>query len=118
VIPDWDKKALDAYLLTMNFPSVHLFRPILKNGKINGHRLETRSLQKVVKMYAKMCGLPDIASHDLQRTYAKLAYQNCARIDQIQINLGNQSLTTAQKYLGIDLDLEDGPGNYLDIKIA
>ena len=117
VVPDWTMRALEVYIRTADISTDYIFRPMTKNDKIHGDCISNRTLYRVVKLYATKCGLPEIAPHDLRRTYAKLAYQNGAKLDQIQINLGHQSLTTTQRYLGIELDLEDGPGNYLDIRI-
>ena len=119
VIPTWTKKAVDAYLTELAISTGFLFRPMRKNGNvINEGHVTPREVARIVKKHAAAVGFPDIAPHDLRRTYAKLSYQNGARLDQIQINLGHESLTTTQKYLGIDLDLEDGPGSYLDIDVA
>jgi len=54
---------------------------------------------------------------DLRRTYAKLAFQNGVKLDQIQVNLGHSSLTTTQVYLGLALDVGDGTGSYSAIEI-
>ncbi|MCB2160683.1 tyrosine-type recombinase/integrase [bacterium] len=118
VIPDWTKTAIDGYLDAYGISSGILFKPLLKNAEKIDRQMSSRTIERIVKIYGEKCGLPEIAPHDLRRTYAKLAYQYGARLDQIQINLGHQSLTTTQKYLGIDLDLDAGPGTYLDIKIA
>jgi integrase len=118
VLPDWTKTAVDAYLETCGITSGFLFKPLRKNADKIDRRMNPRTIERIVKIHGEKCGLPEIAPHDLRRTYAKLAYQYGARLDQIQINLGHQSLTTTQKYLGIDLDLDAGPGTYLDIKIG
>ena len=117
VIPDWAMRALNVYIQAAKISNGHIFRPVVKSDKIHGEVITTKTLYRVVKIYATKCGFPEVAPHDLRRTYAKLAYKNGAKLDQIQINLGHESLTTTQKYLGIELDLEDGPGSYLDIKI-
>ncbi|MBT7075132.1 MAG: site-specific integrase [Anaerolineae bacterium] len=70
----------------------------------------------MVRLNAQKCGFK-ITPHDLRRTYAKLALKNGAKIEQIQLNLGHQSLATTQVYLGTDLDLANGPGDFLDISI-
>jgi len=46
-----------------------------------------------------------------------LAFKNGAKIDQIQLNLGHESLATTQVYLGTELDLKNGPGDFLNINI-
>jgi integrase len=116
-MPNWTKKALDTYLSLLDFTSGKIFRAMYCDGTIRRETLRPNSLWKIVKQYAAKSDLPEISPHDLRRTYAKLAYKNGAKLDQIQINLGHQSLTTTQKYLGLELDLNDGPGSYLDIRI-
>jgi integrase len=117
IIPAWTKTAIDAYLAAYGITSGFLFKPLRKNADKIDRQMNPRTIERIVKIHGAKCGLPEIAPHDLRRTYAKLAYQYGARLDQIQINLGHQSLTTTQKYLGIELDLDAGPGTYLDIKI-
>ena len=68
------------------------------------------------RIYSRQCGF-SISPHDLRRTYAKLAFKNGAKIDQIQLNLGHESLATTQVYLGTELDLKNGPGDFLNINI-
>lgn len=118
VLPDWTRVAVNAYLAVYEISSGYLFQPVLKSGELTGRQIHPKTIRRIVKMYGTKCGLPEIAPHDLRRTYAKLAYQYGAKLDQIQINLGHQSLTTTQRYLGIDLDLDAGPGMYLKIKIV
>jgi len=118
VLPDWTRAAIDEYLGAYEITSGFLFRPVIKNGEMLNEQMHPRTIGRIVKLYGAQCRLPGIAPHDMRRTYAKLAYQYGARLDQIQINLGHQSLTTTQKYLGIDLDLGAGPGTYLDIRIS
>jgi len=55
--------------------------------------------------------------HTIHHSYAKLALKNGAKIDQIQLNLGHESLATTQVYLGTELDLKNGPGDFLAINI-
>ena len=59
-----------------------------------------------------------IAPHDLRRTYAKLAHQGGAKLDQLSISLGHASLVTTQRYLGAHQDLTDAPYDYLHLNIG
>jgi integrase len=86
------------------------------SGRIQHGSICGEAVRNVVYKYARQCGF-DISPHDLRRTYAKLAHKNGAKIDQIQLNLGHQSLATTQVYLGNELDLKNGPGDFLDIQI-
>ena len=115
-IPTWTKQAIDDYLDAADIQSGQLFQAMSKSGKIQRNHLSPETIRDVVKLNAQKCGFM-ITPHDLRRTYAKLALKNGAKIEQIQLNLGHQSLATTQVYLGTDLDLKNGPGDFLDINI-
>jgi integrase len=61
--------------------------------------------------------LANLAPHDLRRTYAKLAHQGRARLEQIQISLGHASIQTTERYLGVKQDLADAPCDHLGMKL-
>ena len=115
-VPVWVKQAIDAYIETVGIQSGRLFQAMSKSGQIQHDHICGETVRDVVKMYARQCGF-EISPHDLRRSYAKLALKNGAKIDQIQLNLGHHSLATTQVYLGNDLDLKNGPGDFLDINI-
>jgi site-specific recombinase XerD len=115
-IPTWTKQAIYAYLDATDIHSGRLFQAMSRGGKIQWDHISPESVREVVKLNAQKCGFR-ITPHDLRRTYAKLALKNGAKIEQIQLNLGHQSLATTQVYLGTDLDLKNGPGDFLDISI-
>jgi len=113
-VPPWVKQAIDAYTETAGVQSGRLFKAFYKNGQIIREHISCKTVHDVVKMHAHQCGF-DVTPHDLRRTYAKLALKNGANIEQIQLSLGHQSLATTQVYLGTDLDLKNGPGDFFDI---
>ena len=115
-VPGWVKQAIDVYIEACDIQSGRLFQAMSKSGNIQHEYICGETVRDVVYKYAKQCGL-DISPHDLRRTYAKLAHKNGAKIDQIQLNLGHHSLATTQVYLGNELDLRNGPGDFLDINI-
>lgn len=117
VMPDWTYQSIAEYLKVVGITQGYVFRAISKSGKILKPQLSTKSIFDAVKKYTAACGFPEVAPHDLRRTYAKLAYKYGAKIDQIQLNLGHQSLDTTQRYLGTDLNIYDGPGSYLKINL-
>ena len=116
-VPLWVKQCLDAYLAAIQIRSGRLFQAMSKGGRIQRDHISSESVYELVKRYGRQCGF-SITPHDLRRTYAKLALKNGARIGQIQLNLGHESLATTQVYLGNDLDLKNGPGDFLPIQIA
>jgi len=115
-VPAWVKQAVDAYIEACDIQSGRLFQAMSKSGRIQHEHICGETVRDVVYKYAQQCGF-NISPHDLRRTYAKLAHKNGAKIDQIQLNLGHHSLATTQVYLGNDLDLKNGPGDFLDISI-
>ena len=116
-VPFWVKQCIDAYLAATQICSGRLFQAMCKGGRIQRDHISSESVYELVKRYGRQCGF-SITPHDLRRTYAKLALKNGARIDQIQLNLGHESLATTQVYLGNELDLKNGPGDFLPIQIA
>ena len=60
----------------------------------------------IVPLSAKS-GLGRLAPHDLRRTYAKLAYEGGARLEQVQMSLGHASMQTTERYLGAQQGLMD-----------
>jgi len=115
-VPAWVKQSIDAYLEATHINSGHLFQALTKSGSIQRQQISSGTVRDVVKNSARKCGF-SISPHDLRRTYAKLAFKNGAKIDQIQLNLGHESLATTQVYLGTELDLKNGPGDFLAINI-
>ncbi len=115
-IPTWTKQAIDDYLDATDIHSGQLFQAMNKRGEIQRDHISPETVREVVKLNSQKCGFK-ITPHDLRRTYAKLALKNGAKIEQIQINLGHQSLATTQVYLGTDLDLKNGPGDFIEISI-
>ena len=115
-VPTWAKQSIDVYLNTTKIHSGHLFQAMTKGGHISRDNISAETVRDVVKIYSRQCGF-SISPHDLRRTYAKLAFKNGAKIDQIQLNLGHESLATTQVYLGTELDLKNCPGDFLNINI-
>jgi len=70
----------------------------------------------VAAHYGAALGL-SVAAHDLRRTYAKLAHKGGAGLDQIQLSLGHASIRTTERYLGVEQDLTDAPGDRLGLKL-
>ena len=93
-------------------------------GRAEGNKLRIpkghttpQSIMRVVKAYGAQIGQPDLAPHDLRRTFAKLSRKGGAALEQIQLNLGHESLETTQKYLGEELDYQHAPGDYLGLHV-
>jgi integrase/recombinase XerD len=113
-IPDWAKQAADEWIAAMPFAAGSLLGKINKGGRFVGQGMSAASIYGVVSEYAEKLALA-LKPHDLRRTYGKLAHKGGAKIEQIQLSYGHASLTTTERYLSIDQDLEDAPCDHLGL---
>jgi integrase len=113
-IPDWTKQAVDAWLEVMPIKEGLVIGRINKGGRFIGAGMSASAIYGLVVQYAELLGVK-FTPHDLRRTYGKLAHKGKAKIEQIQISYGHASLTTTEKYLGIEQDLEDAPCDHLGL---
>lgn len=79
-------------------------RSIAKGGAI-GASLSAIGIFEIVNKAGAAIGKPELAPHDLRRTYAQLGYEAGVPITQISKLLGHSSVATTQRYLNLDLDL-------------
>ena len=115
-MPPWAKAALDSWQAAAGFEQGRVFRPINKAGRLVGTQMSGKCIADAIKRYARPLGLK-IAAHDLRRTYAKLAHQGRAALEQIQLSLGHASLTTTERYLGVEQDLTDAPCDHIKLNL-
>ena len=83
----------------------HVVRSLGRRGQA-GARMSPVAIFNVVRKHGALIGQPTLAPHDLRRTYAQLGYQAGVPLTQISRLLGHASLTTTQRYLNLDLDLD------------
>ena len=115
-MPDWVKGFVDAWLARAGIRSGRVFRAVNKAGKISGPSLTPQAVYEVARTYGYRAGLR-VAPHDLRRTFAKLSREGGASIEQIQHSLGHSSLTTTERYLGLEQDLSSAPGDRIRLQI-
>ena len=116
-IPSWTKAAIDEWTQAAGIRAGRVFRSIHKGGYLDGEAMTPQAVRDVVAHYGAALGLT-VAAHDLRRTYAKLAYKGGSGLDQIQLSLGHASIQTTERYLGVEQDLTDAPGDRLGLKLS
>jgi integrase len=116
-IPSWTKAAIDEWAAAAGVHHGRVFRGVYRGGRLlrpDSMSISAQIVYSVVAEYAGKLGLK-LASHDLRRTFAKLAYKGGASLDQIQITLGHASIQTTERYLGVQQNMADAPCDRLGL---
>lgn len=116
-VPMWMKAAIDEWSRQSGVSEGMIFRQINKGGNIMGEGITPQAIRNIVNYYSLKLADSPIAPHDLRRTFAKLSYRGGAKLDQIQLSLGHESIQTTEKYLGVEQDLHDAPCDHLGLKL-
>jgi len=93
-----------------------LLGAVNKGDRITGQGMTAQSIYEVVDRYGSELGAA-LAPHDVRRTFAKLAHQGRAPLEQIQLSLGHASIQTTERYLGVAQNLTDAPCDHLGIRV-
>ena len=113
-MPSWAKAALDGWAAAAGIDSGSVLRRVSKGGRVGTSGLGAQSIFETVAAYGLRIGVR-ITPHDLRRTFAKLAHQGRAPLEQIQISLGHASIQTTERYLGLRQNLHDAPCDRLGL---
>lgn len=124
---DWCLVYVDAWLTAAGIRSGSVFRgfkdrhtskaapgmlvPALVANRLTD-RLTTRAIQQILDGYPVIIDgvLRSINPHDLRRTYARRLYDAGVDLKAIQANLGHNSVTTTERYIGVaDLSARQAP---------
>ena len=111
-IPIWAMALVSDWMQAAQIHEGPVFRAIDKKGRVRSGAMSAQSIYNVIKGYGCDIGTC-IAPHDLRRTFAKLAHTAAAPIEQIQLSLGHASISTTERYLGVQQNLRKGPGDYI-----
>lgn len=126
---NWCKALIDEWLRVSEIKEGSIIRRCVwradwKQFSINvpgcliiGHSLSTTSIYHAVSRYSMACLGRMIAPHDLRRSFAKLARNGGAELEQIMNSLGHDSLSTTQAYLGTEIDYQNSPSDRLGLKV-
>ena len=115
-MPSWVFWALDEWAAAAGITSGPVLRPVSKAGLVgDGPGPRPKPSSRTVIRHARLAGLGKVTPHDLRRTFAKLAHQGRAPLEQIQISLGHASIQTTERYLGLKQNLHDAPCDRLGI---
>ena len=115
-LPRWLAADIAAWREAAGIEEGFLLRPVDKAGRLAGDHISPSGLWRIVKQWAKQIGKPELAPHDLRRTFSKLAEKGGAGLRQIQLTLGHSSVQTTERYLGSGLDLEQAACDCLGVK--
>jgi site-specific recombinase XerD len=114
-MPPWAKVAIDDWLVAARFATGPVLGAINKADRITAQGMTAQSIYEVLEPYGEKLGVA-FTPHDARRTFAKLAHQGHARLEQIQLSLGHASIQTTERYLGLAQDLTDAPCDHLGIR--
>lgn len=93
------REAIQAYITTERTPGSDA---LFTNS--NGKRLTTRTIQNVVKRWARNAGLsPDVSPHTLRHSFATHLLDGGADLKTVQQLLGHESLATTQIYTHLSI---------------
>jgi site-specific recombinase XerD len=116
-MPSWTKGAMDSWTVAAEISHGLIFRSTNKGGKASTSGMSPRGIFQMVKHFGGEIGVPNLAPHDLRRTFAKLAHKGRSGLEQIQLSLGHASITTTERYLGVRQDLTDAPCDHLGLTV-
>lgn len=108
---DWGKEYLGRYLQSRSkyrpSPQEEAVFLAVSPAKPNGHRIDIRSVQKLVKKYAQAFGIPDLSVHKLRHSFATQFLRLNPDPHQLQAQLGHSKIETTMQYAHV---LEDALG--------
>lgn len=92
-----------------------VFRAMQKGDKLlpGSEGMSTQAIRSVVAKYGAKIDIPNLAPHDLRRTYATLSRIAGASREQIAYSMGHKNVGGAKSYLDIPQDFANSPSDKL-----
>jgi integrase len=121
-IPAIVKALVDGWLAVAGITAGRVFRPVNKGGRVADGGMTAEAIRKIIERArgaanANGGGVPAVAAHDLRRTYARLAREAGAPLEQIQFSLGHASITTTERYTSMEQSFTNAPCDAIGLDI-
>lgn len=87
----------------------------LGQSKELGSSLSAIGIFQIVRKHGAMIGMPNLDPHDLRRTYSQLGYEAGIPLTQLSKLLGHASISTTQRYLNLELNLENTASDFIPL---
>jgi integrase len=116
-VPAWAKVAVDEWCLVGSIMEGRVFRQVNKCGEVTGTGFSAQAVYDIVLEHARKVD-PDVRPHDLRRSFARLAYEGKAPIEQLAMTLGHASIATTEQYIAAKQHFRVAPCDLLDLGSA
>ena len=116
-VPLWAKAAVDEWSLVGSILAGRLFRRITKCGEVTGKGFSAQAVYDIVLEHARKVD-PNVRPHDMRRTFARLAHEGHAPIEQLSMTLGHASIATTERYVAAKQHFRVAPCDLLNLDIS
>jgi site-specific recombinase XerD len=108
-VPAGVKHRIDTWTTAAGITTGAILRSLNRHGQITGTTLSDGAVLDLVSEYSA------VRPHDLRRTCAKLCRKAGGELEQVQLLLGHASISTTERYLGSQQNLENAPNDRLPL---
>lgn len=116
-VPSWAKAAVDEWRLIGSIMDGRLFRHITKCSEVTGEGFTAQAVYDIVLEHARTVD-PVVRPHDLRRSFARLAYEGHAPIEQLSMTLGHASIATTERYVAAKQHFRVAPCDLLNLDMS
>jgi len=113
VVPISDKLAQDLKRWGDHVGHIGKVARRFETHRTPGDSLSSVALFNLVRKYGEPIGKPELAPHDLRRTFAQQGFDAGVPITQLSVLLGHATIATTQRYLNLELDLETTASDFV-----